>query len=323
MPLGSVALTAIAKELWGEKVKVVERGPRSQRSYFYLNLARKNPQQKCNSDPVLQLNLDEVKRITIPDGWTTIIDHDNKVTFIRYENWTYRGQRVTTEFTVTKSDSGEIRYGLPCHGSSIDVQNVVDTAIPKNYSLSEKVKSVLELLERSNLCLGVPVPDNEVVIAIVDYEIGAIQDLSTASNESIPIKTEKRTFSSTCGIFCHDKCCAYCLRLKNFDARRKKRKRGVCVVHPHTNKRYLTKEEVGHQLQEEKRARINAENREKYWRDKFQTESLLLDEEDHQDLSSMLSTIPSENVPESMTCLWEQQLKLMQTKKNGYRWHPK
>ena len=68
---------------------------------------------------------------------------------------------------------------------------------------------------------------------------------------------------------------------------------------------------------------MNAENREKYWRDKFQTESLLLDEEDHQDLSSMLSTIPSKDVPENMTCLWEQQLKLMQTKKNGYRWHPK
>ena len=73
MPLGSVALTAIVKELWGEKVKVVKRGPRGQQSYFYLNLARKNPQQKCNNNPVLQLNLDEVKRITIPDGWTTII----------------------------------------------------------------------------------------------------------------------------------------------------------------------------------------------------------------------------------------------------------
>ena len=167
------------------------------------------------------------------------MDNDNWVTFIRYENWTYHGQQVTTEFMVTKSDSGEIRYGLSCHGSSIDVQNVVDTAIPKNYSLSEKVKSVLELLERSNLCLGVPVPDNEVIIAIVDYEIGAFQDRSTASNESIPIKTEKRAFSSTCGIFCHDKCCANCLRLKNVDARRKKRKQEVCVIHPTPTKDIL------------------------------------------------------------------------------------
>ena len=245
-----------------------------------------------------------MKQIMIPDGWTTIIDHENKITFIRYENWAYRGQRVTTELTVTKSDSGEIR--LSSHGSSIDVQNVVDTALPQNYSLSEKVKSVLELLERSNLCLGVPVPDNEVVIAIGDYEIGAFQDLSTALNDSIPMKTEKRVFSSTCGIFCHDKCCAHCLRLKNVDVRRKKRKQELCVIHSHTNKRYLTKEEVGHQLQEEKRVRINAENREEYWCDKFQTESLLLDEEDHQDLSSMLSTIPSKDVPENMNCLWEQ-----------------
>ena len=225
---------------------------------------------------------------------------------------------MTTEFTVTKSDSGEIRYGLSCHGSSIDVQNVVNTAIPQNYSLSEKVKSVLELLERSNLCLGVPVPNNEVVIAIVDYEIGAIQDLSTASNESIPIKTEKRAFSSTCGIFCHDKCCANCLHLKNVDARRKKKETGsLCHSSPHQQK-ISYKGRSGSSTTEEKRARINAENREKYWHDKFQ-----LDEEDHQDLSSMLSTIPSEDVPENMTCLWEQQLKLMQTKKNGYRWHPK
>ena len=42
MLLGSVSLTAIIKEMWGEKVKVVKRGPRSQRSYYYLNLARKN-----------------------------------------------------------------------------------------------------------------------------------------------------------------------------------------------------------------------------------------------------------------------------------------
>lgn len=44
-----VALTAIVKEMWSEKVKVVKTSPRSQRSYFYLNLARKTPQQKCNN----------------------------------------------------------------------------------------------------------------------------------------------------------------------------------------------------------------------------------------------------------------------------------
>ena len=81
--------------------------------------------------------------------------------------------------------------------------------------------------------------------------------------------------------------------------------------------------ERGDRQRKEKQRRINAEAREKYWRDKFDQESLEVEEQDHNDLSAMLLGESVDNVPEELRCLWNEQLKMVQRKKNGYRWHPK
>lgn len=60
-----------------------------------------------------------------------------------------------------------------------------------------------------------------------------------------------------------------------------------------------------------------------HWRKKFLSESMEMETADHDDLSTILNSLPNENIPEDMKCLWEQQKKLIYTKKNGYRWHPK
>ena len=85
----------------------------------------------------------------------------------------------------------------------------------------------------------------------------------------------------------------------------------------------MSKQDVVVQLGKEKQRRINTEAREKYWRDKFNEEALVLEEQDHSDLSTMLLGESVVNVPEELQCLWKQQLKMVQKKKNGYRWHPK
>ena len=77
------------------------------------------------------------------------------------------------------------------------------------------------------------------------------------------------------------------------------------------------------QLEKEKQRRINAEAKQKYWRDKFDQESLEVEEQDHNDLSAMLLGESVDNVPEELRCLWNEQLKMVQRKKNGYRWHSK
>ena len=74
------------------------------------------------------------------------------------------------------------------------------------------------------------------------------------------------------------------------------------VASPFTNKCFLSKDEVEKQVQKERQARLNAEIREKYWREKFEAECLEMDDEDHTDLSAMFDKAGS-NVNEHMATL--------------------
>ena len=328
-PLGRYSLGVIVKELWADQVKIVNRGPRNQRSRFFLNLARKSTpsvsRQKTSSNSKAsnvqsQWNVDDIKQLQVPNRWTTVIESSKKITFIRNEKWAYKGQRMTTEFSIFKTDPGKMQYTISAHGCQVHVESIVGNACFSD-SLRENVITVLELLEKSNMCLGFTISEDEAVMALGDNEFGDFRTVPNDPNE-FPVKTEKRAFSSNCAIFANGACCVNCQQLKDVHVRRNKRKREVVTIHKNTNKRYLSNEEVSHQLKEAKRVRINAENRAKYWRDKFNTETVTMDDEDHHDLYSMLSTIDTKDVPENMTCLW-QQVKLFETKKNGYRWRPK
>ena len=78
------------------------------------------------------------------------------------------------------------------------------------------------------------------------------------------------------------------------------------------------------QVAQEQARRKHAEERERYWRSKYDSEALVVDEEDNVDLDSMFWATKKENIPKEMECLWEQQKKNIQTAgKNGHRWHPK
>lgn len=95
------------------------------------------------------------------------------------------------------------------------------------------------------------------------------------------------------------------------------------MISPFTNKRFLSKEEVTEQLKLERQARLNAEKRERYWREKFEAECIEMEHDDHADFAKMFDGV-GDNVPDSMASLWEQQQNLLGCKsKNAYRWHPK
>ena len=127
-------------------------------------------------------------------------------------------------------------------------------------------------------------------------------------------KTEFRAFSSHCKIVNSvGKCCANCLYLQAIDAKKKKRKH--TSVHPKTNKHSFTKDEVVTQLQEQQQQRIKAQ--------KTSIRGTRHDEDDHNDLVTILLSQTSENILEEMKCMWEQQITLIQQNKHGYCWHPK
>ena len=66
-------------------------------------------------------------------------------------------------------------------------------------------------------------------------------------------------------------------------------------------------------MDECKREKRNATEREKYWREKFHSESLDIEDEDHKDLTSIFDGIDSKEVPDDMKCFWEQQQKILNT----------
>lgn len=77
-------------------------------------------------------------------------------------------------------------------------------------------------------------------------------------------------------------------------------------------------------LKREKRARENAERREKYWRDKFVAEVIEVEDKDHDDFDKLFHSVNAKDIPEDMKCLWDQQAQILRTaSKSGYRWHPK
>lgn len=186
--------------------------------------------------------------------------------------------------------------------------------------LQEQVSTILTFLEHTTMCQGITLGDDETVAALLPHEIGSFRDLRATEEET----SEVRAFSSKCQVLTSSgKCCVTCGHLRHIDNRRKKRKLERTGIHPATNKRYLTKKEVVVELAHERNKRRNAENRERYWREKFLSEAMEMETADHEDLSTILNSLPNENIPEDMKCLWEQQKKLIYTKKNGYRWHPK
>ena len=117
-------------------------------------------------------------------------------------------------------------------------------------------------------------------------------------------------FSSRCKTFSsHDGLCSECKNLLKAHTIKKQQKEKRATIHPHCNKKYLSKEELKVALQSKKCARLNAQQREHHWQEKCASEAVQLEDDDHGDLVAMLTTVPKERVPEDMLCLREQQKK--------------
>ncbi|KAL9980208.1 hypothetical protein ACROYT_G008763 [Oculina patagonica] len=290
------------KQIWGEKVKLVKRGSSKQgRQNFYLGLARKSPTTTEENQPIAETPL--------KPGWHLLNDQGGHLSFVRYEPWSFRKQRVVTEVRVADSVS------LTSHGCQIDLTNFFKQECLEKLPTSKRIEIILTFVDTSNLCLGVPIKEGEVSSTIIPHESG---DLATTE------ATERRAFSSNCSVLASaGQCCSNCKNLQHLEKKREKRKLASNGPSPFTNKRYLSKDEVAKQLKIERQARINAERRETYWREKFEAQCIEMEKDDHTDLCKMFEDV-GDHVPESMTSLWEQQQNLLKCKsKNAYRWHPK
>lgn len=291
------------KQIWGEKVKLVKRGSSKQgRQNFYLGLARKSPTTIDENQPISESQL--------KTGWHLLNDQGGHLSFARYEPWSFRKQRVVTKVRMADYIS------LTSHGCQIDLTTFFKLECLEKLPTSKQIENILTFIDTSNLCRGVPIKEGEVLNTMIPHESGEL-----ATSEA----AERRAFSANCSVLASaGQCCSNCKNLQHLEKKREKRKiESNGLYSPFTNKRYLSKDEVAKQLQLERQARLNAERREQYWREKFEAQCIEMDHDDHTDLCKMFEGV-GDHVPDSMGSLWEQQQNLLRCKsKNAYRWHPK
>jgi len=192
--------------------------------------------------------------------------------------------------------------------------------ITKDLPVAQEVALILQFISSSKICPGIVIKEGENVAAMIPHIVGHYEDLSCNDTE-----TKDVAFSANCQIISATQSfCSACSQLLKIDKNRKKRKQERTEIKPKANKRYLSKEELVDQLQQEQKKLKNAKAREEYWKGKFLSQSLEMEKEDHEDLSHMLQYVKKENIPEDMECLLSQQHKILSTSsKHGYRWHPK
>ncbi len=315
--LSYTSIGLIVQDVWGGKVERAKRGPRKQQRNVYLNLKR--AELPASNDPDHDAaSLSEVLAdVEVPEGWNIVNDKSNRLCYVRPEKWEFNNVRATTEVVVTKSpNTPGVLIAIRAHGCQKSLDDVPGV---ESMSIKSRVHLAFNYIKNSSFCKGICLPPGESIQVFAPHVTGSFKDLSGDGPEAV------KAFSSKCKIFsppgarCSE--CSKLLKLHNVKKQRKERRIGI---HPKCNKRYLSKEEITLQLNQERKSRKNAEKRAKYWKDKFVNEAVRMEDDHHNDLSAMLKDVPKEKVPEDMICLWEQQKKILQTRsKRGYRWHPK
>lgn len=269
-PPNSKLFGHLIKQIWGCRVKLVKRGSHKQRRVnYYENLQRKSP---CNTSLVDLRS--QIQQISSLKGWH-LLDQGEDLSFIRHESWSFKNQRVITEIKV-RDENGFNSISLQAHGCQTYITDFFKFDCPENQQ--GRIELVLSTVNSYPLCRGITVT-NEALHTTLPYESGNYSaDLTSSANNS-----DRRAFSAKCLIICSlGDSCTNCKKLQYSVRQCKKRKlENNGIVSPFTNKRFLSKAEVSKQLQKERQAGLNAEKREKYWREKFEAECLEMDDEDH------------------------------------------
>ena len=171
--LNSVLLGKIIKEIWGENVKLVRRGPRKDRRSCYLNLRPKLDDTELSHETFEQFRESSIE---LGRGWSKISDHTNTVSFLRCEPWSFNNQRVAIEVRVTHLSSSKFRYSLISHGCESDIANLMDITSIERYTLSQRIVLILKFIDNGQLCRGAPMENWESTT--LSHTIGEYVDLT-------------------------------------------------------------------------------------------------------------------------------------------------
>ena len=281
----------LVKELWGDKVQKVRRGPQNARKRMYFNLSRRTINFDSNSCTGASPNpiFNELKTLQLPLGWNLMENTPDNVSFVRIETWEFRKERGNVEVVCKKAEGVDEMFQLSwtvrTHGCECIKP---DLPLVNGLGLSEQVNLILEYVDRSSLCPGFSVPEGESLRCDAQTICGPYRNHATDSLET-------RAFSQDCTLFSRPGSrCAACFNMVLLHNQKNARKLSSPAVHPFCNKRYLNKDEVVEQLKVQQERRRKAEKREEYWRSKFKDDSVDMEEQDHQDLCAVFDSCTKE-----------------------------
>ena len=317
-PLDNACLGRIISSLWQGKVRSVQKGPRKNQKRGYLNLRKKT----VEIDVEQRMGNDLLPNIDLPRGWQLEITHSNLACIYRRDPLEFNGQRLTLELELDLSSRDNREFIIKSQVFKVEFTTLMSNASIAGLSLHEQINYILEYLQNSTVCRGIPLQEGETIISLTPHFTGDMEELSGSKGK------ESRAFSAKCLVIStgNDAQCKNCKILKKVNSQRVARRESRTFDTPdaRSNKKFLSKEEVVRQLSDERRKKKNAERRSTYWQEKFANEALCLEKEDETDMSNIFSSIKKTDIPADMLSLWEQQEKILQcSSARGYRWHPK
>ena len=192
-------------------------------------------------------------------------------------------------------------YKIRSHSCVVDLGSVLRIDETKGAPLAEEISVILQYLKSVPICLGFILEEDQSIISLSQYTIGQLTFLSDRAK-----RPKTRVYSGSCQVLsnCGENC-RNCGRLKTVNSQNQRYRSKRESIKPQRNKRFLSREELLEEIREEQRKRRNAELRANYWREKFNSEAIEVDKEDHVDLISIFKDSSKEDVPDEMACLWK------------------
>ena len=157
-------------------------------------------------------------------------------------------------------------------------------------------------MDISSKCTGFPVTERGLNCALPRRQA----QIQSCFGEST---AEIRAFSKNCRIFAPTSShCPACTSLSKVENKKRSRQDARDHVHPKTNNKHLSREDLLNKLKKVKTDSKNTGRREKHLAARIETEMIELERDDHNDILKILQDVDkNKNVPTEMHILWDQQ----------------
>ena len=193
--------------------------------------------------------------------------------------------------------------------------------ILKNDITESNLLFILYFLSKLKLCLGFS--QNEKTEKVIRTESDVLCSKFVVKG---PTGKMENILSKKCRVFVNAatsslqrNCCSECSLVKKRLDHRKLEYANIKI----TKNCLLGREELSLKLKIIEKEKRNAVKRERYWKNKFHNGSILLDQDDCEDVSKMFESVDAATVPPGMQLLMAQQRKNLSVKgPSGRRWHP-